>query len=302
MDTLLENQLIRFFPDRRLADISGQWLTYINTISPPGSKPSTPLGDFISFDLAVQNLSLRARHTRTVVPGLREIVFHEAIYFLHKASHVIGCSEIHANAGAHTWSLSQAYQGSYFAAKAICYLLGGLLAENDRKSGIVIDIWPDLTGTSDLGLVTDTRVAFWFYKKRPGHVHMWQIFQHLLRVTKVDAWPREYVDALIALVPADFSQQRNILHYDGGSWIFDDLFEFVANDSYGVVKDRFINGFPYDEHSDFTFVLAQIIFRMALLLLEEIRTVTNKIEPEMELINKRLTKIYHPYYAKEFSL
>jgi hypothetical protein len=300
MDTQLQNQINRMFPARNWPDIAGNWLTYFPAITPPGSKPSSAVGEFIGFEQVALSLNQSNRQVRRDVDGFREIIFHEAMYLLHKSSHVIGCSETDANIGAHTWSLAQAYQGAFFAAKAISYLLGGFIAEHDRD-GILVDLWPGLySGTSRIGLLPDSTIAFWLYKRAPGHMHMWQLFQHLVRVTRVSIWPSEYVSLITALAPHEFAKQRNIIHYEGGSWIFDDLFDFKPNNTYGVIKDRFLSGISYDEHSDFTFVIAQIIFRMGLLILGDIKSLTNKIEPEIEILSKRLNMDFHPYYSKEF--
>jgi len=297
-----QNHLNRVFPRREWSDISGYWLRYIDTITPPGSQPSSVIEEFIGFETVARSLHGTSRHQRQDVPGFRQLIFHEAIYLLHKASHVIGCSETDALLGAHTWALSQAYQGSFFAAKSICYLLGGVLADYDRKT-IIIDIWPGVgSSTSGTGLLTDTTIEFFKNEKWVGHKEVWQLFQHLLRITKVNIWPAEYIDAIIALAPNDFAKQRNIIHYGGGKWVFDDLFEFTPNNNYGLVKRRFSSGFVYDEKGDFTFVLAQVIFRMALLILGEITTLTNKLETEINIFNKRLNPNFHPYYITEFPL
>ena len=295
-----QNHLNRIFPRREWSDISGYWLGYINTITPPGAQPSTVIEEFIGFETVARSLRGTSRHQRLDVSGFRQLVFHEAIYLLHKASHVIGCSETGALLGAHTWSLSQAYQGSFFAAKSICYLLGGVLADYDRRT-IIIDIWPGVSSSSSgLGLLTDTTIEFFQNEKWVGHKEVWQLFQHLLRITKVNIWPTLYTDAIIALASNDFAKQRNIIHYAGGKWVFDDLIEFTPNSNYGLAKSRFSSGFVYEEQSDFTFVLAQIIFRMALLILDEISTLTNKLETEIDVFKKRLNPDFHPYYITEF--
>ena len=300
MPDLFQNHLNRIFPSREWSDISGYWLRYIDAITPPGSQPSSVIEEFIGFETVARTLHGTSRRQRQDVAGFRQLIFHEAIYLLHKASHVIGCSETDASLGAHTWALSQAYQGSFFAAKSICYLLGGVLADYDRKT-IIIDLWPGVSAsTGGAGLLTDTTIEFFKNEKWVGHKELWQLFQHFLRTTKVNRWPTNYVDAIVALAPNDFAKQRNIIHYEGGKWVFDDLFEFTPNNNYGLVKGRLSSGFVYDEKSDFTFVLAQVIFRMALLLLSEIITLTNKLEAEISIFNKRLDPKFHPYYITEF--
>jgi hypothetical protein len=303
VERLLQTQLNRMFPTRDWADISGNWLNNIPTVTPPGSRPPSVIEEFIGFDQVARNLDSHNREQRLEIPAFRELVFHEALYLLHKASHVIGCSETDADTGAHTWSLSQAYQGAYFAAKSICQLLGGFLQEYKRH-GIVVDIWPGISSAnaSRAGLLTDNTISLWYYKFGSGHLQMWQLFQHLLRTTKVTRWPTEYIAVMASLEPSDFAKQRNVIHYDGGRWIFDDLFEFTPNTSYGLISNKFVNGFVYDERSDFTFILAQAIFRMGLMLLDDLKAMTHKLEPEVAVFNKRINSSFHPYYSKEFPI
>jgi hypothetical protein len=271
-------------------------------IEPPGSQPDSPLSEFSGFVTVHQTLTAATPHALMEVPGLRETVFREALFMLHKASHVIGCAETQVRRGAKTWPMSEAYHGAYFAAKAISYLLGVAIVDF-RDHIIVVDIWPADKGRSRsliLSSPSDTSVDFDWMKVVYGHYQLWQLFQRLLELTTVDVWPRAYVTALSLLSTHDFAKQRNVLHYQDDAWIFDDLFEFVVEPTFGVHRHGLHRALVYDEKSDFSLVLALVLFRLAYLLFDSITQVTNKLTAEKNMILNRLRPHYHPLYLVHY--
>lgn len=299
MDGQFNKHIAKLVPTRQWLEIAGDWLYFLANINPAGARPTTSLEDFTYFQAVAHSMSPLAPSIRRDVPGLRQIAFHEAVFLLHKASHVIGCAETDAMLGAHTWALSQAYQGAFFAAKSILNLLGVLLPDYDNKT-LIVDIWPASLRNPGAGLLKDTTIMFYKLNKRVGHIQMWQLFQYVLNNTTINIWPKEYVSCIVALAPHEFAAQRNHIHYGGGTWIFNDLFDFTPNTTYGLIKDRLAKGFRYDEHSDFTCVLALAIFRMAFLLFESITLSTNKLDPELSLIRSRFDPKYHSLYLSQF--
>ena len=228
-------------------------------------------------------------------------MFREAIFLLHKASHVIGHAEVSVRSGAKTWSLSDAYQGALFGARSIVYLLGVGLPEYKSKL-VITDVWPKIEEQKEsrqrLSLDADAEspVQFTLATIKLEHRHFWMLFQRLLNVCKVDVWQKEYVSALRKLETKEFAMQRNILQYRDWRWIFDDLHESRIDEQFGVHKGDLHDALVYAERSDFSIALALALMRMALDLIGSITALTNKLNTEITLLRNRLTMDYHPLY------
>src|SRR4028118_1483157 len=152
----LEKQIKKLITPRSSETLASHWVEYFPSITPAGEKPSMSVEDVIGFEeIAVQlkeeyvtstakNSTLRGKAITQLAAakGIRTIVFWEGLFLLHKASHVVSCSEIGVKRGIKTWSLCDAYQGALFGAKAICYLLGVAFPEHGSKT-VMLDVWPD---------------------------------------------------------------------------------------------------------------------------------------------------------------
>jgi hypothetical protein len=164
-------------------------------------------------------------HIAQDVPGLREGLFIESYILLLKAINVAGGSQIHIDGGACGWSLSSGYHAAFFAAKAICGLLGVSLIELDRS--IAVDVWapPEQLSSKQrkAGVAAVDRFLFvkWI-KSRVDHEPVWKMFQRLLRVTVIDAglWPAPLVKFLTNCPSDAFAAHRNRLHYQNHYWPF----------------------------------------------------------------------------------
>src|ERR1700722_15905283 len=103
------------FNPRRWNAIRASWPRFMGKpIEPPGSPPETTLSELLDqggliSEVPEKNKITSRKHSRAEVP---EIVFREAVYWLHKGLHVLGASETHIDLGLQTWSLSAAYQSS----------------------------------------------------------------------------------------------------------------------------------------------------------------------------------------------
>jgi hypothetical protein len=288
----------------RWSDISARWLNFLPTIDPPGSAPDVGLSDVIGFTTVAATISDYGTPIRVEASGLREYVFREAVYLLHKAFHVTGCAENQARQGYKTWSLADAYQASLFGAKAILYFFGIALAEFKSKA-VLIDIWPKEEDThrrrkQKLRLPDDLSIQFIKLNMKFEHRHVWAIFQRLLRVIDINIWPETYIQALTKLEIAEFAKQRNLLQYKNEVWIFDDLYQFVVDPSFGEHKSDIERSLVYTFESDFSLSLSLAILRMAVLLFESIGESTNSLNTEIQIIRNNLTMELHPLYLTTY--
>src|SRR5262249_42040472 len=120
--------------------IRAKWLEFLPTLEAPGSRPISALSDFASLVGILPHVPDDGEERREI-PGLRQEVFREAIFLLHKASSVVGAAQKQVKSGMLTWALSDAYRGAFFALKALFGILGiFFVGVGDRH--YMIDIWP----------------------------------------------------------------------------------------------------------------------------------------------------------------
>jgi len=279
------------------------WAGYIPSIFPTGSAPSTLIEDYYQFEEAAQKASkARSGVHRQEIKGMRQLVLAEAVYFLHKSSHVIGASESHARNGIQTWSLSGAYHGAMFGAKAIMYLLG-VATPNFEGKGILVDVWPELPKLSSrerkAGLQSPPDMQFSRIGHRVEHRHVWQLFQRVIRVSKVDLWSKEYISSLHKLDVGEFAWQRNKIHYNNREWICADLHKFIKDEAFGTASNGIANALESSRDSaEFSVVLALVILKLALQLFISLTEVSNKLAHEAKLIKNFIDdSVRHPIYT-----
>ena len=289
---------------RRWTEIAPDWLHAIPNIDPPGAQPEGPLSSLISFEAAAEAASSGVAPFLTEAPGFREAVLHEALFLLHKASHVTGLAQTQFCRGARTWSVSDAYHGSLFAAQSIMHFLGIALPEYHNHT-VVVDCWPTLTlkktkskKPSHLSMASPSPLLrLVTLGKRVEHRHTWYVFQRLLRVASVEVWPRDLVVALTQLEPGDFANQRNLLHYHNDTWLFPDLFQFIGPCEFTTAIESLPSTIALSEGDDFSLAISLALLWMGHRLLSDIVSLTNRLSPDSELFAHRLSSENHPIYT-----
>ena len=298
---LIEKQVL----ECKWTNISERWLNFIPSIDPPGSAPDASLSDVIDAT-GIASQMIDDHPLRIEIEGLREYVFREGVYLLHKASHVIGCAEVQARKGHKTWSLVEAYQGALFGAKAILCLCGLAFAEVDSK-GIMIDVFPKeednqkrrkrkliLLDTKDVKLIK--------LRLKIEHRHVWMIFKRVLRVYAIAIWPEEYLRALLKLDIREFAKQRNEVNYRNEVWLFDDLHHLVVDQGFGFNPTSIEDSLSYERQSAFSLSLSLAMLRLGMMLFQSINELTNVLNHETQVIRESLTSAErHPLYIDAFA-
>ena len=303
-DATFQRLIKRQIYECRWSDIAVRWLNFIPSIDPPGSPPDASLSDVIGLTTLAASISDFAVPVKAEVPGLREYVLREAIYLLHKASHVAGCAEIQARQGYKTWSLANAYQSSFFGAKAILFFCGIALTDYENRA-ILIDIFPKEEDRQKrqkrkLKLLDDPAIQLTRLNMKFEHRHVWFIFQKLLDLFQMNVWQDTYIQALRKLEVKEFAKQRNELQYKNCAWIFDDLHECVVDLSFGSHPKDMEQSLAYALESDFSLSLSIAILRMGILLLESISESTNTLKTEIQIVKNVLTAERHPLYLEAY--
>ena len=95
---------------RNWSELKGEWLAYIPTIDPKGMASTTSVNDLLNLrGIGNELIKSDNNYYCKEIPGMRELLFWNGTYLLHKASHAIGAAESHACNGIHTWALSSEF-------------------------------------------------------------------------------------------------------------------------------------------------------------------------------------------------
>ncbi len=291
----------------RWPDIADRWLDFIPEIDPPGSEPSEGLSQFLGFvNVATRMGKSYDASVKEEVDGLREYVFREGVFLLHKAIHVSGYAELQVKNGYLTWSLADAYQSALFGAKSILSFCGLALAELENKA-VLVDIFPKEEDTHKrrqtlkLRLLDDPAIQFTKFNMSFQHRHVWKLFQRILNVFQMDVWSAGYKQALTRLGAQEFAKQRNDLNYKNDFWLFDDLHELVIDPAFGTYPDSVDKSLVYESKSSFSIALSLSILNMALSLFNDISSKTHTLDDELRIITDKLTPVRHPLYTAAFA-
>jgi hypothetical protein len=289
---------------RRWHTLRNSWTDFVPLIDPPGSCPDVTLSRYLEdtdilIDLIVtRNKLASVKASRGEVP---EIIFREAVYWLHKALHVLGASEMQVSTGLPTWSLSVAYQSAFFSVRSIIAFLGVSVGEVNQIS-FCGDICRDVQGirpqrVAEMGAF-DEEVSFHTVGIRFEHKHVWLLFQRLLRVTSCDIWPEGWANYFAHVDVSKITKQRHELHYRLAYWVADDLYRFLYPEDFREVAPSGEGRTLFDElRINFSLTVGFSITRLALTLFADLCRITNRLSDEQELMREYLSTERHPIFA-----
>lgn len=292
---------IKRLAHRDWGDIRVKWLGYLPDFDPPGSPPEEPLSNFMALGEIAQQIPENGEY-RDEIPGLREAIFREGVFLLHKAAHVIGACQIHLEKGMPSWALSGGYHGAFFAAKAIVGLLGVSFPEIENKT-ILIDVWPDLPKLSarrrGRGEKPPNEMNFIKLPKLQ-HYHIWQILQRLLRTMNTTLWEDHLISSLDNIPHKEFARQRNMLHYNNCSWIFHDLHAYLLDESFKQKLISVTENMLKPQREGFSVVLGFVLLLFGYLLFKDVASSAPILQDEFGILEEWLSLDCNIMY-KEFS-
>lgn len=279
--------------------IADYWLGHLPIINPPGSRPNTALSDFPGLDSEIFETPVNGE-ARGEVPNFRKLVFHEAVFILHKVGHILRASEDHANSGLQSWSLASAYQSSFFALKSILAFLGIVFPHDRNNKTIMVDIWAVPNRKGRVGYARNDLEMQFVRHNRLEHKEMWTLFLRALRVTECKLWNKSIVDALIAFEPTMFARQRNLLHYNNHKWIFyADLFTKNRDTRFDELVDSDkLSSYLTSSTDVYTMAVAFALYDMAVRLFEDVANSAPLLSNEFGQITSTLSQIDHPYFHR----
>jgi hypothetical protein len=291
---------IKRIDPRNWDEIKAKWLSYSPTIYSPGEPPQDEIFSFVGLpDLLLKAKKNPEHHEE--VSGLRQEILREGFYFLHKSVHVCGCAISHLNNGILSWSISSAYQSSFFSLKGILCLLG-LSFPRINNETLLIDSFPkgqELTKSQiKKGITPLKEMKFIAFQKALGHEPLWEIFQRVLRVLNIAILDEQVVNFLKNLNPKDFTKQRNSIHYKNSYWLIpEDLFHRIYNDDFGAKVDL-INKLDQDivDCDDLSVYISYLMLYIGLTLLKDLSEISNIAAEEFKLIQTTISEGIHNRY------
>jgi hypothetical protein len=225
------------------------------------------------------------------IDGLTPTLFGEGVRLLNKSVHVLGCAEKEAHQGMQTWSLCSAYQACLFAAKALLSLCGVGISEFQSRT-IVCDLFPEPLARGD----HYTIARFHLIGRRLDHRDIWILVQRVLRITFCELWPAEIIDTLKSIDEKQFAKQRNEIQYKNRYWPLPDLYEFIADVSFGKIHAWENPEELNFERADCSLVGGFYFVRLAASLAADVAALSNKLKFDIAQLRRCLTPERHPLY------
>ena len=284
---------------RNWGDIKSQWISNLPIIDPPGEPPILEVCELIGIEDLTEKIP-KDGELHDVFEDLREAIFREAIFLLHKSISVTLTPEFCIMKGIKTWSISASYHACLFAAKSIlCFL--GITLPRINNVDYLFDIFPkpEKLSKSQLrkGRVPIQKMKF-LKMFSLNHYKIWLLFQRAINVSNVECWNENLVNYLKNLEPSEFALQRNILHYKNNSWFLDDLFAPVFDEKFAKCErvDKIFNEYSSQSNFDFTIILSFLLLNMSYSLLEDIANDAPILLEEFNLIKNNLNNTSYALY------
>jgi len=301
------DKLVKKLPARYWGQICSTWLKNIPTIEPPGNRPSPIVenADLAYYcEQAIPEKKKELSYASGPVAGLREEIFHESVYWLHKAVHALCGAESKVASGMLTWSIIDAYLAAYFSMRSISAILGVSICDYKGRS-CVVDLCRDFKSMARMKREAESAFAEEVNVHSLGvrfdHKQCWQVLQRLLRVVYGEVWDQELSKCVNRLNSPDFARHRNRISYYVHEWLEDDLHHPAMNEDFAL---RAIHRDPLKldtEDSGFTVQLAYSLLTMALTAYRDVASVGLSLKGETELISHSLGTSRHPYFGYELA-
>ncbi len=303
MDQEFQRKIKKHIPHRSWESLLNEWLNFLPKLDTPALPPEGlhnfyPLQSYLASHSSEETLL-------DEVEGLRTLMFHEGLFLLHKAGHVIGAAELQAHNGILTWSLSTAYQGALFGALAIMRLLGVATVVEGRNHWLV-DLYPESTNLPSqnrkVKIKSNPVSLFLRLGSRVEHRHLWHIFQRLMRISRfkepkiveyVGTFSKSHFDV------RDFARQRNTLHYETNAWFFQDMYTFSPNQNFGSREVLSGSDLEFSSlTSDYTIILSMAILHIGYSLLQSIASRSHKVTEDLTLFQQSISGDRHPIFRR----
>lgn len=302
-----ENRIFKKIDHRTWENIRTEWFAYLPVIDPPGSAPQMEVAHMEGLVEIQKRANQDSRKIyRENVSSIRSDIFREGIFLMHKANNVC-CAAIHQiENGILTWSISDAYHASFFALKGLLSLLGISVPQVGRHH-LIVDCFPvpDVLSSKlrKRGVQPEPTMQFFALGMQLTHLDFWSLFQHILRISKIEVWDTEIVNFLKNIDNAHFSKQRNSIHYKNAYWTFpEDLFQRHFDEDFGL-NENIVSDLQNDQTiHDFPLLLSYLLIKLSFDLLEDLAQNSTIVAQELALMKKMFAESNNHRLIKSVNL
>jgi hypothetical protein len=212
---------LKKLPHRHWEVIRDLWIDHLPDIDFSAEFPGPVLWN---LPQVVEQLGRPTPETELpYVVGVRESVFREVVLLARKFTYCRKIALESATRGFPTWSLIAGYDGCFYGAKALCYLLG--IVSLARDSDLYLDLFPSRRVRGRQQLQHDVLITY-SLGERLTHNALWQLVGRLCRTLTLPADAAVINRSLQTLSFDRISNLRNNLLYHSGFWLNYDDFAF----------------------------------------------------------------------------
>jgi hypothetical protein len=272
-------------------DVRTEWITSIGNYDNIGCRPDPTLDDFLT-SVASQMVDDHVM----LAAAVREIVFREALFLVHKSCAVMLSLQRDLQSNKQTYAEVSGYIASFFAAKAMLMILGFSFCEkpiNNRSLSIFL-FKKNRSGNFYVEAFTRNKTSG---SKPPvssvSHKKMWETFKSIFSKYSNLPIDLEFLAFLPGILVEDFSLNRHSIQYRNCEWGQDDLHcqEFVTVD-WLQDFDKTIYGKYSGADSNFSIVLTLVLLRSFYQLFESFHDGRDCLTGELDRIKDNIGALH----------
>ncbi len=287
-------------------NLLGVWVNFLPQITFPIPEEPEPTSSIeklkmVKIEIEQNEYQSTNKEHYYVIPGIHNLVFQESIYLFYKALNVLRSTQCELGGGFKTWSISNAYQSSFFALKSLLNLLGVHITRIDSKD-LLIDLLPDYKGLGKKE-ISNRRLEFECQlqiTKQLEHWELWTLLQRVLNVFQCSLINVNVIAFLCRISPKDFAKQRNKIIYFNTAWLFDDLKQCIIDPNFGIRQIDFDDNLASDE--DFSLIISFVLLKTCYNLLKNIAEISPRFWIELGIVDQIISQDNNDRYNGFVSL
>ncbi len=273
-------------------ELKDLWLNFHPIIDFPIDSEPVSSSDIPEFqEIRKEVLDKEKRTTERshffLLPGIQPYVFQEAVYLFYKSLNALKSSQGDILSGFKTWSVTSAYQATYFGLRCLLDLVG-LHAVRVDNVDLLVDLLPDLS-VRPRKEREKSRTLFELKIQRIRqfeHWEWWELFQRVIRLCNNGPFDERLRIFLGSLDSKFFAKQRNYIIYHNVGWLFHDLKAQLIDPDFGIKKILSVEGeLSYSPDEDaFTTINGYLLFGSVYRMFEELSSLSPRFALEFDVM------------------
>lgn len=222
------------------------------------------------------------------IAGARIALLGDAFTYFKKSLHAFANASLASESGFCSWSIFNAYQSSFFAAKALLGIIG--IGAFERGRPWFFDVFAGHRKISKSErrqnvLAEHQYRLIGIQRKNIEHRPIWHLLIHSLKISDLeDILDVGLLTEFVELSEEDFAKQRNQILYNVSSWPFDqDLVTPFKQQAFCTLsRDQASNRILEPSNSDFNNHVAVVLIYFIVTLMKDLVQVGGAVATEIE--------------------